>query len=136
MHPGPPRAVPSEPGRQLVVIARQVVLGEQIHLERRSHRLGKGRLIRRPRESGLAGEVAAATPRHPFVRQPLLGHRQMAIEIRGDRGLELAEQLHVGQMSHAPSAPTYNTSVSTGPVSFDALAANIVARSGYRFTEA
>ena len=38
-------------------------------------------------------EVAAVAPRHVLVREPLLGHRQVPVEVALDDRLELAQQL-------------------------------------------
>jgi hypothetical protein len=57
----------------------------------------------------------------------------MAVQVRGNSGLELTKQINVGQRSHEL---TQNSEVSDaqGPVSLDALAHSILVRSGYRFT--
>ncbi|HTL93799.1 MAG TPA: hypothetical protein VL176_15710, partial [Steroidobacteraceae bacterium] len=67
--------------------------------------------------------------------QPLACDRQVAIQIRGNRGLELTKQVGVGQRSHE-FAQNSEVTDAQGPISLDALAHSILARSGYRFTVA
>ena len=82
------------------MIEGQVVFREQIHLERRSHRLGHLRLLGRSRDSVVTSEIAVSTPGHPLVRQPLLHHLEVAIQIRRNCAFEFTKQIDVGQPSH------------------------------------
>jgi hypothetical protein len=79
------------------MVEGQIVFCEQIHLECRPDWLGYVRLLGRPRDSAIASEVATSAPRHPFVRQPLLRQLKVAIEILGNRALELTKQIGVAQ---------------------------------------
>ncbi len=98
VHPGAPGAVPAEQGRDLVVVAREVVLGEQVDDERDPADLGDLGLLLVP---GLAvledpGEVAGVAEGHILVRHPVLGHLQVAVELRLDDFLQRVQQASVG----------------------------------------
>ena len=82
VHPGAPGAVTAEEGGDLVVVAGEVVLGEQVHDEGDPADLGDLRLPLLPGLAVLeeAGEVAAVAPRHVLVRHPVLGDLQMPVE--------------------------------------------------------
>ena len=78
-HPGSPGTVNREVLRGLVVVGRQVVLGEQVGDHRRFGELAELRLLRLPILAAHGREVAALIPRHIVVRMPLDGHRQMPV---------------------------------------------------------
>ncbi len=90
--PRAPRAVATEDPLHLAVIARQVVLCEQVDLERDPSERRQRRLLHRPRLAVEQREVAALAPRHVLVRHPLFGHLEMPVEVLGDRRLEVGEQ--------------------------------------------
>jgi hypothetical protein len=76
-----------------VVVAGQVVLGEEVDFEGGLGDTGEPRLVGGP---GLGVEVAAQAPGDVLVRQPLFGHGQMPVQQPlGDR-LQLNEQVMVG----------------------------------------
>ncbi len=95
--PGAPGAVASERGGDLPVVARQVVLGQQVDLEGDLGDRRERRLAGLPR---LVDEVAGPAPRHVLVRHPFLGEAQVAFERGLSSGLELAKQVQA--FSHDP----------------------------------
>jgi hypothetical protein len=83
----------AEAGQQLVVVAGQVVLGQEVDLEGGLGDPGQSWLVRGP---GFGVEVAAQPPGHVFVGQPVFGHGQVPVkQLLGDR-LQLGEQVMVG----------------------------------------
>ena len=66
-----------EAGQELVVVAGQVVLGEEVDLEGGLGNAGQSWLVWGP---GLGVEVAAQAPGHVFVGQPLFGHGQVPVQ--------------------------------------------------------
>jgi hypothetical protein len=74
------------------VVARQVVLGEEVHLERDTCGRAEGGLLDRPRLSVQQSEVPPFGPRDVLVRHPLLGCGQVPIEVLRGRRFELSEQ--------------------------------------------
>jgi hypothetical protein len=103
VHPGAPGTVAPERPLDLTVVAGQVVLGQQVHLERGPRDRGERRLLDRPGLTTELGEVAAERPGDELVRHPLLGRGQVAVEVLLDDGLELGEQLGVGDHGHRGS---------------------------------
>jgi hypothetical protein len=99
VRPGPPGPVAAEAGQQLVVVAGQVVLGEQVDLEGGLGDPGQPGLVGGP---GLGIEVAAEAPGDVLVREPLFGHGQMPVkQPAGDR-LQLPQEVVVGMaLRHA-----------------------------------
>jgi hypothetical protein len=89
----------AEAGQQLVVVAGQVVLGEEVDLEGGLGHPGQPRLIGGP---GLGVEVTTEAPGDVLVREPLFGHGQMPVQqLLGDR-FQLGEQVMVGMaIGHA-----------------------------------
>src|SRR4029450_12945318 len=77
VRPGPPGPVAAEAGQQLVVVAGQVVLGEEVDLEGGPGHAGEPRLVRGP---GLGGEVAAQPPGDVRVGHTAFGHGQMPVK--------------------------------------------------------
>ena len=91
--PGEPRAVaPAEHPVDQPVVARQVVLREEVDLERRLGHARQPRLVGGP---GLRVEVAPEAIRDVVVREPLLGHLEVAIEQPPGLRLQLLEQAPV-----------------------------------------
>src|SRR5690606_8418732 len=76
------------------VVAGQVVLGEQVHDQRLARLVTQPRLLDRP---GLAVEravvVAALAPGHVLVREPLLGHRQVPVQLLLHDRFEVVEEV-------------------------------------------
>ena len=73
VHPLAPGGVAAEDHGDLVVVARQVVLGEQVDDQRRPRHVRDVGVVRRPRVAlHQAVEVAAVAPRDVVVREPLL----------------------------------------------------------------
>src|SRR6478736_4296776 len=71
--PGAPCAVAAEPGGDLPVVRREVVLGEQVRDHRCLGSLGQPALLGRPVLAAEELEVAALAPRDVVVGVPLLG---------------------------------------------------------------
>ena len=92
VYPGPPRAVAPERAPDLPVIAGQVVLGEEIDLQRGPGDRRKPRLLGVPGRAAKVGVVAAETPGDVLVRHPLLGGGQVSIEVLGDHWFEVVQQ--------------------------------------------
>ncbi len=98
--PGAPRALPAEGPLDLAVVARQVVLGEEVDLEGGAGDLRELRLVDRPRVAAELLEVAPQRPRDVLVRHPLLGDLEVPVEVvLGDR-LERREQLRGVEIGH------------------------------------
>ena len=94
VHPVAPRGVAAEQGRDLVVVAGQVVLGQQVDDQRGPRHVGHLRVLDRPGVAvERAVEVAAVAPRDVLVGEPLLGHREVPVEVLLDDRLELEQQL-------------------------------------------
>ena len=92
-YPGAPGAIAAHVGRDLVVVAREVVLGEEIDDEARARRLAEPALLRGPfLAPERSVEILCLAPRNVLVREPLLGRRQMAVELAFDDRLEVGEQ--------------------------------------------
>ena len=104
-HPGAPCAVAAHALQQLMVIARQVVLGEQVQREGGLHRRAELRLIRCPRLSRVAAEITSPRPRQPFVRQPFLRRRKMALEVPRDHRRELMQERGIVERRHRATLP-------------------------------
>jgi hypothetical protein len=79
-----------------VVIAGQVVLGEQIDDEARARRIAVALLLGRPVLAAEEGEVAPLVPGHVVVRVPRLVHREVALKLGSHDRLEVDEQPDVG----------------------------------------
>ena len=77
----------------LAVVARQVVLGQEVDLEGDLRDAGDPRLVRRP---WLPLEVATDRVGDVVVGEPLPGHRQVALQESPRRGLELDEKSRAG----------------------------------------
>ncbi len=97
VHPGAPGALAPEHGGDLVVVAREVVLGQQVHHERDPAERSHLRLLQGPRLAAEhAVEVAAQAPRDVLVGHPLLGDLQVAVELGLHHLLEGEDQTRVG----------------------------------------
>jgi hypothetical protein len=85
-----------------VVVAGQVVLGEEVDLEGGLGDAGQPRLVRGP---GFGVEVATQAPGHVLVGQPVFGHGQVPVQQPlGDR-FQLGEQVMVAMtLRHAGSS--------------------------------
>jgi hypothetical protein len=78
----------AEAGQQLVVVAGQVVFGEEVDFEGGLGDPGQPRLVGGP---GFGVEVTTEAPGHVFVGQPVFGHGQVPVkQLLGDR-LQLGE---------------------------------------------
>ena len=96
--PEAPRAVHAEVHRDLAVIGRQVVLGQQVLQHRDLGDLGQLRLLGVPVLAAEGVVVLAVGPRDVVVRVPVLAHRQVPVDVLLDHWLELVQQLQVGQV--------------------------------------
>ena len=92
--PFAPHSIAAKIGRDFAVVARQVVLGEKVDHQTGAGCLAEALLLRSP---VLALEHARKSdpfaPRHVLVREPLLGNRQMPIELGLDDRLEFAKKV-------------------------------------------
>ena len=94
---GRPAADPVDPGAiappehpvDEPVVRGQVVLGQEVDLERRLGDAGQARLVGRP---GFLVEVPAQPVRDVVVGEPLLGDLRVAVVQAGRLGLELDEE--------------------------------------------
>ena len=98
----------------LAVVARQVVLGQQVDLERRARDRGQLGLGHLPRVATQVGEVPTEAPRHVFVRHPLVGRRHVPVEVVLDGRFELREQLGGFEGGHAPSLHPHGAPANRG----------------------
>ena len=97
-----PQPVAAEQHRDLVVVARQVVLGEQVDDQRGAGDVGQLGVGLEPRVAAEhAVEVAALAPRDVLVREPLLGDRHVPVELALDDGVELEQELGLRQTAIA-----------------------------------
>ena len=103
-----PRAVHAEVHRDLAVIRRQVVLGQQVLHHRHLSDLGQLRLSGLPVLAAQRVVVLAVRPRDVVVRVPVLAHRQVPVDVLLDDWLQLVQELQVGQVfRHGPSSYLY-----------------------------
>ena len=93
-----PCAVHAEVHRDLAVIGRQIVLGQQVLDHCRLGDLGQLRLSGLPVLAAERVIVLAVRPRDVVVRIPVLAHRQVPVEVLLDNRLEFAQQVQVGQV--------------------------------------
>ena len=105
--PEAPRAVHGEVHRDLAVIGRQVVLGQQVGQHRHLGDLGELRLLGVPVLAAERVIVLAVRPRDVVVRVPVLTHGQVSVDVLLDHWLELCEQLQVGQVFRHEPLPSY-----------------------------
>ena len=92
--PCAPGAVGAERLVDVAVVARQVVLGEEVDDERGAGDLTHSRLRWIPRIAVQhAVEIAAIAPRHVLVGKPLAGRPEVAIQLAPDDRLQLSQQL-------------------------------------------
>ncbi len=103
-HPAAPGAVVAERAVDLAVVAGQVVLGEQVELQRGPRDRRQGGLLERPLLAVGADEVLALAPGDVLVRHPVLGGRQVPVEVLRDGRLELDEELGGVECSHGGSS--------------------------------
>ena len=96
--PVAPGAVHAEVHRDLAVIRRQVVLGQQVLHHRHLRDFGQLGLLGIPVLAAERVEVLAVRPRDVVVRVPVLAHRQVAVDVLLDDGLKLVQKLQVGQV--------------------------------------
>ena len=92
MHPGAPGALAAKDSLDLPVIAREVVLRQQVDLERRTRDRRQRRLLAGPCVAAEVSEVATLAPRHVLVRHPFLRRSQVPVEVGLYNWLELAKQ--------------------------------------------
>ncbi len=98
VHPVAPGRVAPEQRGDLVVVAGQVVLGEQVDDQRRARDVRHRVVLDAPRVAvERAVEVAAVAPRDVLVGEPLLGHPEVAVEVGLHDRLELEEHLGLAQ---------------------------------------
>ena len=92
--PVAPRLVTTEEHRDLVVIARQVVLRQQVDDQRGPSHVGEFGVGLHPRVTTQdAVEVATVAPRDVLVGEPLLGDRDVSVEFGFDHGVEFEQEL-------------------------------------------
>ena len=91
--PPAPRSVHPEVHRDLAVIRRQVVLGQQVLHHGGLRHLGELGLLGIPVLAAECVEVFPVRPGHVVVWVPVLAHREVAVDLRLDDGLELTDQL-------------------------------------------
>ncbi len=93
VHPGAPGTVPPEEGGDLVVVAGQVVLGQQVDHQGGPPYVTDLGLLGGPRFAAHdAVEVAAVAPGHVLVRHPVLGHLQVPVQLLLDDLFEGVQQ--------------------------------------------
>ena len=93
--PGAERSIEREHPLDVVEVVRQVVLGEQVDKQRTAHSRRQLNALertvaRRPLVS--AFEVTPAAIGDQFVREPLLGRREVAVEELPGHGLQLGDE--------------------------------------------
>ena len=94
--PEAPWPVHAEVHRDFAVIGRQIVLRQEVGQHRHLGDLGQLRLLGIPVLAAEGVIVLAVRPRNVVMGIPVLAHRQVAIDVLFDDGLEFAQQLHVG----------------------------------------
>ncbi|SHU08701.1 Uncharacterised protein [Mycobacteroides abscessus subsp. abscessus] len=80
------------------MIRGQIVLGEQVGDHRDLGDLGELGLLRIPVLPAQGLVVLALRPRDVIVRVPVLGDTEVAVDILLDHGLQLVQQLEVGEI--------------------------------------
>ena len=102
--PVAPGAVHGEVHRDLAVVGRQVVLGEQVLHQCGAGNLGQLRLLGVPVLAAEGVVVLAVRPRDVVVGVPILEHRHVAVDEFLRHRLECVKQLEVGHLlGHTPS---------------------------------
>ena len=104
--PGPPRSVAAEDARDLVVVTRQVVLGEEVDDQARAGGVAVALLLGRPVLTAEEGEIAALVPRHVVVGIPRLMHLQVPLELGGDHRLEIDQEPDIRGVVHSGHGPS------------------------------
>src|SRR6516225_4487964 len=74
------------------MVAGKVILGEEIQLQRCPGGGREPRLLDGPGFPAEEGEVSSLAPRNVFVRHPVLGRGQVAVEVFLDCGLKFEKQ--------------------------------------------
>jgi len=106
--PVAPGTVHAEVHRDLAVVRRQVVLGQEVLHHRGLRHLGELRLAGLPVLAAEGVPVLAFLPRDVIVRIPVLAHGHVPVDLLFDHGLELMKKLQVGQvLRHASSGYLY-----------------------------
>jgi hypothetical protein len=101
--PPAPGAVHAEVHRDLAVVGRQVVLGEEVLHHRGLGDVGELRLLGAPLLAAEGVEVLAVGPRDVVVRIPVLAHGQVPVDVLLDDRFQFAQQVQVGQiLRHIP----------------------------------
>ena len=97
--PRAPCTIAPHVGGDLVVVAREVVFGEEVDDEARARRLAEPTLLGGPLlASEWAIEILGLVPRNVLVREPLLGRRQVSVELPLHDRLEVDEESLGGQV--------------------------------------
>ncbi len=96
--PLPPRAVHAHVHRDLAVIRRQVVLGDQVLHHRHLGDIRKLALVGVPILPAERVVVLPVRPRDVVVRVPGLVHAQVPVQVLLDDRFKFVQQLQVGQL--------------------------------------
>src|SRR5262245_2488684 len=91
--PAAPGAEPRDDVPEDEVEGEEVVLGEEVQLERRAGRRGQRRVRGAP---WLVGEAPAALPRNVVVREPFSGCCEVPVEETVDEGLDCDQRIASG----------------------------------------
>jgi len=99
VHPLAPGVVPAEDLGDLVVVAGQVVLGQQVDDQGAASDIGQWRVVGTPLLAPHpAVEVAPLAPWDEVVGEPLLGDPEVAVELSLDDLVQLTQQVGLGQV--------------------------------------
>src|SRR5664280_1735736 len=103
MHPLAPRVVASEDQGDLVVVARQVVLGKQVHDQCRTGHVADLGVALAPRGTiHQPVEAASLAPRHVVMGKPLLGDLLLPVQLTDHHLVQLAQQFGLShRLRHA-----------------------------------